>query len=460
MARKAVDLTGKVFGKLTILSEIKDRYYHYNCLCDCGKTKQLRLDHIKRLRSCGCSIERRYTDITGQTFGYLTVISLDHEKINKKGRTERYYRCSCKCGNEKVLKSHYLTSGGNKELMSCGCLKKERSRQDLVGKKFNKLTVISFHGYKGSNILWDCLCECGGTKLVSSNHLRTGGVASCGCLKQAKDLTGQKFGEWLVLKRLGSNKYKTPMWECQCSCGVIRNHQASNLLSGSSTSCGCAKQYRDDSGQKFGRLTILSKIQAKDSDYSRYVCLCDCGNYITPIASNIVRGLTTSCGCHAKALKVERNKVRMTTHGKSRSKVYRTYQGMIERCYNPNVVNYHMYGGRGITVCDRWLESFENFYEDMGDPPSDNLSIDRVFNALGYSKDNCKWSTSKEQTWNTRANRLVTFQGETKCIGEWVDILTKEGLMTATYSAVACRLSRGWTVEDAFFTPLLRIRRK
>ena len=110
----------------------------------------------------------------------------------------------------------------------------------------------------------------------------------------------------------------------------------------------------------------------------------------------------------------------MKTHGKSYppSRVYWSWKSMKARCYNPNRTHYRHYGGRGIKVCDRWLESFENFYEDMGDCPP-GLSIDRIDNDGDYTPENCRWATSMEQTNNTSRNRRVTVDGETMTITQW-----------------------------------------
>ena len=115
---------------------------------------------------------------------------------------------------------------------------------------------------------------------------------------------------------------------------------------------------------------------------------------------------------------------------------------MIARCYNPNNAAYNRYGGRGITVCKRWRK-FENFLADMGNRPSSKYSIDRIDNSGNYTRENCKWSTMKEQCRNRRNNRLLTLNGETHCVAEWVDIV---GIRSDTIRA---RLKRGWSVERA-----------
>ena len=118
--------------------------------------------------------------------------------------------------------------------------------------------------------------------------------------------------------------------------------------------------------------------------------------------SHLRSGSTLSCGCYRK----ESN----TTHGMTDTKEYELYIRIQDRCYNENHEAYRNYGGRGIAVCDRWKDSFENFYEDMGDKPGEDYSLDRIDNNKGYSPDNCKWATRKEQNRNRRGNKIQSIE--------------------------------------------------
>jgi hypothetical protein len=120
---------------------------------------------------------------------------------------------------------------------------------------------------------------------------------------------------------------------------------------------------------------------------------------------------------------------------------------MKARCLNPKNDGYKDYGGRGITVCDRWL-TFENFYEDMGDPPSDKHQINRINNNGGYLIENCDWVLSKDNCRNTRWNNNLTFKGETKTVAEWAEVT---GIRDST---LRTRLSLGWSVERTLTTPV------
>jgi len=150
----------------------------------------------------------------------------------------------------------------------------------------------------------------------------------------------------------------------------------------------------DLTGKKFGKLLVLSRnkeIKAKNKQ-SHWNCICDCGNTVVVNSSNLVRGHTSSCGC----IKVEA----ITKHGMHNSPEYRAYQSMLDRCYNPNNGEYENYGGRGISVCEAWRDSFVNFFTDMGNKPSPNLSLDRIDVNGDYSPENCRWTDIYTQARN------------------------------------------------------------
>ena len=162
-------------------------------------------------------------------------------------------------------------------------------------------------------------------------------------------------------------------------------------------------------GKKFTYLTVLGFLATE----KKWECLCDCGKLKITGANHLLSGNTKSCGCLAKECLIKRNK----THGKRHTKEYNIYRHIKDRCYNEKSKDYANYGGRGIKVCDRWLKSFENFYEDMCQCPK-NYSIDRINVNGDYSPENCRWADDKTQNRNRRNNIYINFKGEKRLLIE------------------------------------------
>lgn len=203
----------------------------------------------------------------------------------------------------------------------------------------------------------------------------------------------------------------------------------------------------DLTGQKFGRLTVIRLSNKKQKKILLWECECDCGGLNTTTAAALKTGNTLSCGCVKKDLLIKRN----TKHGFSNTRIYEIWQGMIKRCTNPNCLAYPYYGGRGITVCDRWL-NFIYFYEDTIDGYADDLSLDRFPNTDGnYEQTNFRWATDEQQANNKTDNRVVEFNGEKLTISEWA---SKIGLQ---YRTVISRLNNGWDIEKALTLPVQKI---
>lgn len=162
--------------------------------------------------------------------------------------------------------------------------------------------------------------------------------------------------------------------------------------------------FKDHTGQKYGKLTCVSYLGK-----SRWLCKCDCGGESTVRSADLTTGNTKSCGCNHEH------------HGLTHTPEFRVWVGILRRCYDLRSEDFKNYGERGILVCDRWRYSFSNFYADMGQRPTPQHSIDRIDNNLGYSPENCQWSTRKEQGRNRRVNHFITHNGETLCLQDWAN---------------------------------------
>lgn len=148
----------------------------------------------------------------------------------------------------------------------------------------------------------------------------------------------------------------------------------------------------------FNKLQVIELVERKSNRQYYWKCRCDCGNIIVVRAGALKNSHSKSCGCLNSVL----NNPNKISHGMSRTRIYRAWSNMKVRCYKKRFIGYKDYGGRGIRVCDRWKDSFENFWEDMNVSYRDNLTLDRIDNDKGYSKENCKWATTKEQNNNKR----------------------------------------------------------
>lgn len=200
------------------------------------------------------------------------------------------------------------------------------------------------------------------------------------------------------------------------------------------------------SGRRFGRLLVLS-IGARRKNGYLWFCQCDCGSTASVLSGRLLSGKTQSCGC----LRRERASRARFIHGKTNSTTYNTWHGMKTRCHNPASSGFRYYGGRGIRVCDRWRNSFQNFLADMGECP-DGRSLDRIDNDKGYSPENCRWATRREQAVNARSNVNLLFNGESLCVSEWA---RRMGCKVAT---IYQRLRRNWPIERILAAPVRKLR--
>lgn len=192
-------------------------------------------------------------------------------------------------------------------------------------------------------------------------------------------------------------------------------------------------RFQDLTGQKFSRLTAI-----KYMGHSKWECECECGKHIICNLTDLRKGHTKSCGC----LREEQLK----KHGMSDTRIYKIWQNMVSRCYINSSTNYDDYGMRGISVCDEWKNSPENFIEwGMNNGYKDGLTIDRIDVNGNYEPSNCRWATYKQQANNKRNTKKYFLNGEYKTIPELCNYYQKN------YDLVRGRVSKGWDIERALF---------
>lgn len=201
-------------------------------------------------------------------------------------------------------------------------------------------------------------------------------------------------------------------------------------------------------GERFGRWVVIDTANVKNS--KKVLCKCDCGIRRKVLVSNLVQGTSSSCGCARK----EKARFSGVTHGQSKTRLYNVWGGMIQRCYNINDRAYKNYGGRGIKMCPEWRSDFmafrkwalESGYDE--DAPKGQCTLDRIDVNGDYCPENCRWVDMKTQSNNTRHNVNLVYKGETLTL---MELAEKCGVPMNT---LRMRLLRGWTVKDAAELPL------
>ena len=259
-----------------------------------------------------------------------------------------------------------------------------------------------------------------------------------------KDLAEKRFGKLVVLSLAPKTKNRSTVWLCQCDCGNQKVVRHKNLIEGIITDCGCSSKNNLIENQKIGRLTLIEKIPACRG--ANWQCLCDCGNLIIVKEYQLKNGIIKSCGC----LKEEYSKMGNFIHGFNKTRIQEIYHAMKERCYNKNHIHYNNYGGRGIAVCDEWKNDYDSFYNwSIQNGYQLGLSLDRINNDGNYEPNNCRWTTRKQQQRNMCRNKMITYNGKTRCLSEWCEILN------LPYNAILKRIIyQNYTIEQAFETPI------
>ena len=284
-------------------------------------------------------------------------------------------------------------------------------------------------------------------------------------MEKFQDLTGQRFGKLKVIERIESyispSGYKYTMWRCQCDCGNFINVRTTDLKNNHTQSCGCLHKEMlskakliDLTGQVYERLTVIKRvddyISPSGSHQVQWLCKCKCGKEVIVTGNNLRKGNSKSCGCYNRELLAKIN----LTHNASNTRLYHIWICMKDRCYNPKNKKYKDYGGRGIAICDEWINDFEafaNWAYDNGyieNVPRGECTIDRIDVNSNYCQQNCRWVNQKVQSNNKRNNHYITYNGETHTVTEWNNILGyKKGVLSR-------RIFSGWSIEDAFTKPV------
>jgi hypothetical protein len=227
-----------------------------------------------------------------------------------------------------------------------------------------------------------------------------------------RDVTGQRFGRLVVVGDAPRGDNTKHRWvACRCDCGNDYAVRLATLRDGRAKSCGCyqrenlakvhASRQIDLSGRRFGKLLVVSKAPSRKVGkkwFGYWECRCDCGNTTVVQRSGLTSRATKSCGCYQQ----EALAVRARNHGGYKWPEYRVWGAIVQRCTNPKNPAFIHYGGRGITVCDRWRESFADFISDVGRCPEPGMQLDRIDNNGSYQPNNVRW-VSRDENMKNRA---------------------------------------------------------
>lgn len=230
--------------------------------------------------------------------------------------------------------------------------------------------------------------------------------------RKAVDITGQRFGRLTALYRVDAGG-RNSLWHCVCECGNERDAKLTDLRNGTATQCvPCSFAGKvtceDLTGRTFGSLTVTS-AETTYRGSTKCICNCACGKTIEVYASRLLRGDMKSCGCmNPAAAAAHKPRNRNNGHKTKNERLYQVWGGIKQRCYNPKRIGYEYYGGRGIKVCDEWLQSYEAFRDWAYSSGYDEnaargqCTIDRIDVDGNYCPENCRWISMAEQNKNKR----------------------------------------------------------
>lgn len=304
-----------------------------------------------------------------------------------------------------------------------------------------------------------CQCKCGNTKYILSSTLKSGRIRDCGCGKYMLDrMIGVKSGKLTVIEtyreRKGKNQKVNIMCKCRCECGNIVTIPSSAITKGHRVSCGCVQHFNFNKykGQFYNGIEILDLL---DEKRKIVLCKCKCGNIFSCKLAKLTESKNPIIGCskcpnfiqytcktkYIRKYKTEYNRIK------------RIYKGIKNRCYRRNDKDYHLYGARGIIICDEWLgeNGFSNFEKwALTNGYNDKLTIDRIDTNKGYCPNNCRWVDFVVQANNRRNNIRYLFNGQMLTISQIA------GLVHINKHTLRSRLRQGHDLKYALTTPIQR----
>lgn len=269
---------------------------------------------------------------------------------------------------------------------------------------------------------------------------------------------GEKYGKLTITEFSHLKSNGVPVYSCTCECGYKQFQVGFDRLEkGLTSDCGCSKRNGDLTGKRFGRLVVVRKTEIRENESIVWECKCDCGNTTLVSGRYLGKGSKKSCGCIMKE----------KMHFACSLPIHKCWGQMMTRCYNKKWEGYENYAGRGITVCDEWIGSnpkgFANFYDwAMANGYSDEklpngrrkYTLDRIDNDKGYSPENCRFVTEKEQQENKRNRIYVVYNGENMLATKVAEI---NGIDKRAFSS---RIAKGWEVDRAINTPIKSVDKK
>lgn len=277
----------------------------------------------------------------------------------------------------------------------------------MISKIFKTWTVLELADSEKPGKRYLCLCSCGNKEIKVGAELKRGRGTTCSSCNPSirydtsKEI-GKKYGKWTIVEKVAAPKNSkiSPLYfKCQCDCGTISNIRFDGIRKGRSSQCReCSEKERyidveSMIGKKIGKWFIHSIVENNGAS-RKLLCKCECGKELIKPASILKLGKSLQCLlCN------------VVKHGYEGSRTYTSWRSMLRRCTNPKSDNYHRYGGRGITICERW-HKFDNFLEDMGERP-EGLELDRTNNEGNYEPSNCKWVTKSANALNRRKRPIL-----------------------------------------------------